>query len=194
MLGKDVLSKLILDYDFDTVLDIGSGNGQQSKAFVDAGKTVTSVDIRSQRYGDCCDYMIAEFESKFDCAWCCHVLEHQPNVNLFLKKISNDVVDNGLIVITVPPMKNEIVNGHISVWNAGLLIYNLVMAGINCRDIQVRTYGYNVSVIVRNKKFELPNNLFSDIGELTVLDDYLPECITHNMTGQIASYNWDKVI
>lgn len=188
MYGNEAFRKL-KEYQFKTILDIGSGGGGHSKLFREYGKRVTPIDIRTTGQ----DYMDLEV-NKHDCAWCCHVLEHQPNVNLFLKKISNDVVNNGLIAITVPPMKDTIVGGHISVWNAGLLIYNLVMAGINCKQCQIKTYGYNISVIVRNNRFELPDNLYCDKNELDVLKDYLPDCIKSQESGVIGSYDWDCLI
>jgi len=184
MFGHLAFEKL-MSYSFATVLDIGSGKGKHTELFRAAGKTVTPIDVRTTGQ----DYMSTVVE-KHDCAWCCHVLEHQPNVNVFLKKMSDDVVDGGILAITVPPMKVEIVGGHLSAWNAGLLIYNLVMAGIDCRDIKIRSYGYNVSAIVRNTRFRLPDNLYSDKNELDVLKDYLPDCIQHNRTGVIKQLNW----
>jgi ubiquinone/menaquinone biosynthesis C-methylase UbiE len=184
MYGDRAFEKL-KSYSFATVLDIGSGSGKQTELFRAVGKTVTPIDIRTTGQ----DYMTTPVE-KHDCAWCCHVLEHQPNVNAFLKKMSNDVVDGGIICITVPPMKNEVVGGHLSVWNAGLLIYNLVMAGIDCRAIKARSYGYNVSVIVRNNRFDLPDNLYSHENEIDVLRKYLPDCIQHNRSGVIKRFNW----
>jgi len=188
MFGKTAFDKL-KEYDFKAVLDIGSGNGGHSKLFQGVGKKVTSIDIRTTGQ----DYLDT-IVKKHDCAWCCHVLEHQPNVNMFLKKISNDVIDGGLIAITVPPRKDEIVGGHISLWNAGLLVYNLVMAGIDCSECQIRSQGYDVSVIVRNNKFVLPNNLYSDTNELVILKKYLPSCVKDHKTGVIGNHNWNRKI
>ena len=185
MYGALALEKLIEEYDFETVIDIGSGAGSQSKLLESNGKKVRRIDIR--KTGE--NYMTTELE-KYDCAWCCHVLEHQPNINLFLKKITNDVVKGGIIAITVPPAKDEIVGGHISIWNAGLLVYNLVMAGIDCSMAKIKQYGYNISAIVRNYTFEMPSDLYSDKNELEVLSEYLPSFIGHDKTGVIGSYNW----
>lgn len=169
---------------FHTVLDIGSGGGEHSELFRKLGKKVTSIDIRTTDQ----DYMTTTVE-KHDCAWCCHVLEHQTNIGLFLQKISNDVVDDGIICITVPPAKDQIVGGHLSIWNAGLLIYNLVMAGIDCSDAMVKTYGYNVSVIVKNKRFHLPY-MYSETNELTTLKPFLPDCVGLLRSGKVKSFNW----
>ena len=189
MLGNIAFDKL-LHYSFKTVLDIGAGKGECTKLFRDAGKTVTPIDIRVEYDGFCGDYMKVGVQ-KHDCAWCCHVLEHQTNINAFLKKMSNDVVDGGIIAITVPPRKEEIVGGHLSFWNAGLLIYNLVMAEIDCSKAQIRGYAYNISVIVRNNTFEMPSNIYSDVNELEVLRDYLPSCVKDSQTGKIDNYNWN---
>ena len=169
---------------FQTVLDIGSGSGEHSRLFRGLGKEVTAIDIRTT--GE--DYMKTTVP-KHDCAWCCHVLEHQTDIGLFLRKISDDVVDNGIICITVPPAKDAIVGGHLSIWNAGLLIYNLVMAGIDCSDAMIKTYGYNVSVIVKNKRFHLPH-LYSETNELVTLKPFFPKCVKLKYSGKINSFNW----
>ena len=82
---------------------------------------------------------------------CC---EHQVNPNLFLKKIFNDLKEGGVLAITVPPLKHEIVGGHVTLWNAGLTMYQLVLAGFNCKNISIKSYGYNISVVLKKKVFK----------------------------------------
>lgn len=38
------MNKLLGDYEFDTVLDLGCGDGKHSKIFCENGKTVTAID------------------------------------------------------------------------------------------------------------------------------------------------------
>ena len=116
-------------------------------------------------------------------------MEHQLNVNHFLKKIFSCLKDDGILAITVPPLKEEIVGGHVSLWNAGLLLYNLILAGFNCKDASVKSYGYNISVIVKKKKAKLPNLKF-DNGDIRDLAEFFPFNATEGFDGQIQEWNW----
>jgi len=134
---------------FVSVLDIGSGSGEYAKAFKEAGKIVTTVNLEppADIIGD---YAHADCPA-VDCIWACHVLEHQRNPGLFLSKCLLDLKEDGILAVSVPPAKDEIVGGHLTLWNAGLLLYNLVMAGFDCSSAKVIHTHYNISVIVRKK-------------------------------------------
>ncbi len=146
MLALEALNK-VLEMDFETVLDIGSGSGQHAYEFRKHGKEVTTIDL-SEPADYVGDYMKV-FVPYHDCIWASHVLEHQRDPGLFLEKCYRDLKDDGILAITVPPRKDAIVGGHVTLWNAGLLLYNLVLAGFDCSKASVKTYGYNVSVVVR---------------------------------------------
>jgi len=189
MLGSDALEKLVRDYDFDTVLDLGAGSGAHSQQLKKHGRQVTSLDITAtpQFQPDIVgDYMTLEFEAPFDCVWCCHVLEHVPNVRAFLDKIHRDLREGGVLALTVPPAKHEVVAGHLTIWNPGLLLYNLVMAGFDCSGAAVKTYGYNVSVIVRKTSIReaLGARPFDD------LQPYFPVPSPTGFDGRITTVNW----
>lgn len=189
MLGDTAFSRLCQE-EFSTVLDIGCGVGTHSELFKSLNKTVTSIDL-SGRYPSAINknYIDYHFDQQFDCVWCCHVLEHQHNVQAFLQKIHKELKETGLLAITVPPLKHEIVGGHVSLWNAGLLVYNLVLAGFDCSDVKIKTIDYNVSVILNKKSIVLPE-LKHDRGDIETLKPYLPEFFYHGVDGQIDEYNW----
>ena len=93
--GSVALAQLIDNYTFQTVLDVGCGEGLHAEAFLKAGKTVTAIDYGKSEYFSkrhaslqaiVADFNTYAFEEPFDCVWCSHVLEHQLNVNVFLKK------------------------------------------------------------------------------------------------------------
>lgn len=95
MLSGFTLQTLLDYYHFDTILDIGSGAGDHAKIFHDAGKKVTTIDYgvskyyqnRSENYKIIfSDYNTYTFQSQFDLVWASHILEHQLNPGLFLKK------------------------------------------------------------------------------------------------------------
>jgi len=182
---------LLSDYSFTTVLDIGCGSGEHIRIFEDNDKLITAIDIKPKtKNAIAADYMNWDFAKQYDCIWCCHVLEHQLNVNLFLKKVHSELKENGVLAITVPPMKRQIVGGHVSLWNAGLLLYNLVLAGFNCSKPAIKTYGYNVSVIIQKKSIELPTDLNCDYGDLGRLSTFFPSFVKQNFDGNIKEYNW----
>ena len=100
-----------------------------------------------------------------DLVWCSHVLEHQLDPHHFLCRLHAATTEGGVLAVTVPPAKSEIVGGHVSLWNAGLLLYRLVLAGFDCRQARVRRYGYNISVLLEKRSIEVPELAF-DCGDI----------------------------
>ena len=157
----DGFIKLIQEYSFDIVLDIGSGQGVHASILTDIGKRVDTVDFGTSFYAKkrensisyIGNYLDIKFPKQYDCIIANHILEHQPNPNLFLKKIFNDLKTNGILLITVPPLKHQIVGGHVTLWNAGLLLYNLILAGFDCSKAKCKEYGYNISIILQKQKY-----------------------------------------
>lgn len=182
--------ELLQNIDFNTVLDVGCGPGKHSQWFKKQGKTVTSTDFVG-KFDDVVvgDYMTLDFEPH-DCVWCCHVLEHQVNSNLFLQKIINDCKDNGVIAITVPPLKHNIVGGHVSLWNAGLLLYNMVLAGLDCSNASVGCYGYNISVIVKKTLIKSMPQIKMGNGDIELLANYFPVNVKQGFDGKIINHMW----
>jgi SAM-dependent methyltransferase len=190
MRSKLTFDKLIDDYIFNSVLDVGAGNQTFADMFRVADKEVYTTDILESDYQG--DFNTIDFDRNFDCIWCAHTLEHQLNVHHFLSKIFHLLDTNGILAISVPPLRHNIVGGHVSLWNAGLLLYNLILAGFDCSDAAVRTYGYDVSVIVQKKEARLPK-LNYDHGDIEKLSKYFPTQLkaTQGFYGQIPAINWD---
>lgn len=198
--GMQAMQKLLNEYQFESVLDLGSGEGIHSELFKKHAKEVTSLDYGESVYfknspsgaNIVADYMDVNFEQQFDCIWCSHVLEHQLNPNLFLKKIFSDLKEGGVLALTVPPLKHAIVGGHVSLWNGGLLLYHLVHAGFNCKDASLLHYSYNVSCIVRKKTISEMPKLSFDNGDIDLLANYLPDGLSEGFDGEIFELNWYK--
>ncbi len=177
-------SKKFLKYDIGRCLDIGSGD---ERIFRDH-PNVKTCDLKppADYVGD---YLSIEFPEPFDSIWCCHVLEHQRNPGLFLEKIRRDVKLGGLVAITVPPYRTELVGGHIHLGNAGHLLYNMILAGFDCSKARVGVYSYNISVIVKMADAELPR-LSMDVGDIEKLQRFFPFEVYQGMDGDFDSYNW----
>ncbi len=208
MKSTEAIKKLLEEYNFETVLDIGCGGGEHSEIFGANRKKVTAIDYGSSVYFKknsekistiVADFNEYQFNQKFDCIWCSHVLEHQLNVQLFLRKIYSLLNDNGVLALTVPPAKSMITGGHISFWNAGLLMYNLILAGFDCRYAKIKQYDYNLSIIVQKGQKTNLDNLEYDMGDIKKLKKYLPNNISYINTrndvwfeGNIKELNWDN--
>lgn len=166
------------------VLDIGSGSGEHARLFREHGLKVTAIDLVNG-----VDYMNWLPSEPFDCIWASHVLEHQRNPGAFLEKCRWDLKKDGILAITVPPRKDEIVGGHVTLWNAGLLLYNLILSGFDCSESSVLTEGYNVSVVVRKSPIKLPV-LTCDHGDIDRLSEFFPMPLKEGFNGNIESINW----
>lgn len=161
------------------VLDIGSGSGVHAKLMEDAGLSVTALayteDPTAIRKPDIiCDYLSNRPKGpRFDAIWASHVLEHSDRPGEFISKMMVDCKQGGLIAITVPPAKDSIVGGHLTLWNPGLLLYNLIYQGLDCSNADIGRYGYNISVIAPN--VWRPNvSLNNDSGDIDKLSPYFP--------------------
>lgn len=176
----------VLGMHFQTVLDVGSGAGDHARAFSRAGKTVTTVSLGpADIVGDFLHVALG----KYDCVWASHVLEHQRDVGHFLDRCFSVLNDGGILAVTVPTAKPEIVGGHLTIWNAGLLLYNIILAGFDCTEASVKTYGYNISVIVRKKPAVLPE-LAMDYGDIEKISHLFPFKAEHGFNGNIEEINW----
>lgn len=195
LFAENAMRKILSDERFcwfENVLDIGSGPGYHADIMRRSGKTVTTIDINGN--ADITDNFMNYYENSselFSAIWASHVLEHQLDIHGFLKKCRSLLYDGGVLAITVPPAKHEIVGGHLSIWNAGLLLYNLVVAGFDCSQAAVSQYGYNISVILRKKEICLPP-LRYDHGDLDTLAKYFPEGARgERFNGDIRKLNWE---
>lgn len=191
MRSKEAFDKLIQQYSFTSVLDIGGGAGSYKNLFEAAGKRVYTSDFINATFKG--DFNTYDFGSqKFDCIWCAHTLEHQLNINYFLKKINSLLIEKGVLAISVPPLKHEIVGGHVSLWNAGLLLYNLILAGFNCKNAAIKSYGYDISIIlIKDEIKELPGLVY-DYGDIETLAQYFPTSLNARQAfdGNIKELNW----
>jgi SAM-dependent methyltransferase len=201
------LRKLLDEYEFESVLDVGCGSGEHSERFLSAGKRVTAVDYGNSHYfrqnRGRIDVQIGnfnemEFDTQFDCVWCSHVLEHQLNVQDFLTKVSAAAREGGVLAITVPPLKHRIAGGHVSLWNGGLLLYRLVLAGLDCHEARVLAYNYNISALVRKRSISVLGELEYDRGDIRKIRPYLPpsldfledDPVDTPFDGAILRLNW----
>ncbi len=189
MWADQALARFVKCADVYTVLDVGAGDNQHAQIMREAGLNVTTISLRPPADW-ICDYMTTR-TGRVDGIWASHVLEHMPNVGDFLKKCFADLHHGGVLAVTVPPAKHNLVGGHVSLWNEGLLLYRLILAGFDCREARVGVYGYNLSVIVRKVAANLPP-LAMDNGDIERLTKFFPFPIKQGTDGRCGNINWKE--
>jgi SAM-dependent methyltransferase len=207
LLSDLAVTRVLGLYDVETILDVGSGEGIHADRFLDAGKKVTCIDYGKSIYFEkksknkdaiIGDYLNYKFDKKFDLVWLSHVLEHQSSPGQFLEKCFQDVKLGGYIVVSVPPRKDMIVGGHVSFFNPGILIYQLILAGFDCSNAEICCYGYNISIIARKSKKSVNKDKLSyDAGDISIIRSLLPKNLKYvkhtkdiSFDGSIREYNW----
>lgn len=205
--GNYDIIKSTLNKQFESVLDIGLGDGGAANFYVNNGKKVTSIGLDIDNYNvkieelrekgvEVIETIFEDFneDKKFDFIWASHVLEHNNNIGLFLNKAKRLLTEEGYLCVVVPPYKTEIVGGHITTgWTIGQLMYNLLLEGFDIKNGNFVSHKYNVCAIVGKRKDSLPN-LRMDIGDLETLKEFWPIEIKQMSEGDLLEVNWFKKI
>jgi len=174
-LTGDQVFKEFLNYRPKKVLEIGGkSDGQHFQIMKRQGIHVQTID-RIPPADIVADYMDIEFEPQ-EAIWCSHVLEHQRNPGLFLDKIVRELSDDGLLAITVPPASPQLKGGHVTIWTEAILIYQLVLSGLDCVKAKIWRYGYNISCLLKKRPIQLGPLTYSK-ADLETIRRYIPEKI-----------------
>lgn len=170
------------------ILDIGGGRGVHANFFRSHGHHVDLVDIvegeKDQKFvGDFMDFVPSE---RYDVIWSSHVFEHIMNPGDFIRHMMACCKEGGLIAITVPPQKKEMIFEHVSLWIPGLLLIFLIRSGLDCRQLRLYAYSYNISVIVP-LKFTTHDNCYEYLPrEIPVENGYFP--------GDLKKISWKTTV
>ncbi len=202
---KDLLDQT-LSYNFNTIVDIGAGDGSIAEFFRTNKKSVTVTGYEFSRYGrtsfhpdikvleglDICN-MKTIADQSFDAAWCSHVIEHVLNVEQAFNEIHRILKTNGLLFISVPAYSPHLVGGHVNTgWHLGTLMYVLILCGFNVKEGMFINHCWNITGFV--KKSELPDiSLAHDKGDIEILKDHFPESIPihQGVNGEFKKINWN---
>lgn len=191
--GVHALFRLLSSHsnDFSSVLDIGGGSGEHTRFLRLFGKEAYSIDSHDSSADYKGDFLTYDFKRKFDAVFCSHVLEHQRNIGNFIEKMYDVLADDGILAIAVPVHpRQRMVSGHISNWNAGLLIYNLVLGGFNCREASLIQQA-DLNLVVRKKPAQ-----GSDIHTpaawdyVDTLAQYFPFPVTTGSNAEMTEIQW----
>jgi SAM-dependent methyltransferase len=171
----------------ESVLDVGVGRGMHAFSFIANGIPVTGVDVRPSplTHDDYNhvqnDFMLSDFgEDKYDMVWCCHTLEHVPNVQATLMKIRELLKDDGWLCIAVPTdRQNRFHVGHLTLWTPAHLIYNLICAGYDCKEAYWYSEYCTVGLIVQKKPDIDYSGRTGMPSEVAWLNQYTPGKVRH---------------
>ena len=181
--------KLLMEHKFKTVLDVGAGkNSLFDKIMAESGAEVDTADLLPDAtYSG--NYMDLKIDKRYDAILCYNCAEHQLNLNNFLLKLHENLKEDGILALSVPAWKNTIVDGHVVAFpNAGLLLYNLVMARWDCSSAKVSTFTDGTTrlsqiavIIKRSKLIDLPDNLTTGKGDLRKLYNFFPDPVKNRI-------------
>lgn len=188
--AKACLDKVLAEESPGRVLDFGCGAKTPHRPHFEAGGWEwCGLDLDGWHGAE---GWLASAKNEPDLIWASHVLEHIPNPVEQLREWRWLLLHGGVIAVTVPLRKDAIVGGHINLYNAGLLIYHAVLAGFDCSEASVRTYGREVSLIVRKpSRLVLTPRLNHDAGDIEKLAHlFPPSCRKQGFDGMIEELNW----
>ena len=179
---EQVLDYLIANYKFDTAIDIGCGHGDFFKYLNEKGVQVkgTGIDMMPEdkitykgfKYikSNFNDYEPTE---NYDLIFSSHTIEHNPNTEEFLKNFFKFGKPGGLFCLVWPPPKPQIVGGHVHIFNLGIMMYNIIRTGVNCKNVKMIKVGYNLVIVGEYDFFDLPTLTYNR-HEIEMLKDYFP--------------------
>jgi len=181
------------------VLDLGVGRGHHSKAFIANGAEVVGVDVNDAPHKhDKYNHVQLPIEmletkegaEKYDLIWCCHTLEHLPNVQAALVNMSSWLKDDGWLYIAVPSDSQERLHiGHLTLWTPAHLVYNLICAGWDCKEALWYTSYVTIGLCVQKKRIKDMTWRTGGPSEEKALNDYTPVPMGHDFGAWWAN-NW----
>ena len=143
---------------YTTALDIGSGEGYQTKLMRSFGIKVDQIDKYKKDAEINEDFNEYSFKSKYDVIYCSHVIEHQRNIGQFLDKIFDIMHDHSILIISGPKHPVErFVEGHINTCILPVFLQSLIYAGFDCKKGKMMQIGgiENSFIVKKDKNFNL---------------------------------------
>lgn len=173
-------------------LDIGCGErGHALKALRPWFEAIVGADLfppNQLEPGLATQYLQRDFGRQqklggFDFVHSSHVVEHVQNTGTFIENFVGSVKPSGSFCLIWPKPKHEIVGGHVHVFSVGLMLYNLVTAGVDCCNVSMFECGYSLGICGRKEMFELPPDLKYDFGDIEKLSSRFPFDAKHGFDG-----------
>ena len=181
-----------------SVTDVGTGWGVSAKIFLHYGFNVTGIsladglphNIDSECYTHVQEDLFTADVPPADIVWASMIIEHMPNVGLFLERCRELTKPGGLFCIIAPTDPTKLlVDGHLSFWTPAHLLLNLVHAGFDCSKAEYYTEGRDIGLMVERK--DRPHiELNYDNGDFKLLQPYLPVEFVHRKMSPWLANKW----
>lgn len=114
-------------------------------------------------------------------------LHRQRNVGIYLDTAFLNLKTGGELVMCVPAYSNCIGSGNTNnLWNAGTLLYNLVLAGFDCKLAKLSTFTNEIQLYLTKTDRTVPKSI-----ALATLNDFFPNEVFQHFDGNILEINWN---
>jgi len=192
--GRDeVVEQFCKQYAFENILDIGCGKGACFPALLATEAQVIGVDLlppsqvalqvgdRQARYVQG-NFLTERPAGTYQAVIASHVVEHMPDTEKFLRAMFASLEPGGAFCLIWSPPKSTIVGGHVHVFNTGLMLYNLVRIGVDCRQVECIECGYSLAIMGKYQPFDPPQLVYDD-GDIELLAPYFPFPVEQDFEG-----------
>lgn len=183
----ECINYLLNNFDFESILDVGCGKMPYLDLFLKKRKKYLGIDLNPwQENGN--HFINTSLDNmptndKFDCVFSSHVIEHIQNTREFIDSMKSKVKDGGVLCIIFPRPKDLIVGGHVHVFNHGIMLYNIILSGIDCSKFKCLSYGNSNCVLGICRKVEFNFELCHDHGDIELLKKYFPKELRDRIHG-----------
>lgn len=119
----------------------------------------TAMDLmagRSRRPHATGPLELLKFSEPIDCAFICERVEEQLNLHRYLVSLRELIREDGLVAMVVPNAHHELIDRHFNLFTVGTLMYNMVRAGWDCREAQLRFDGRFINVMIKRHDIAPP--------------------------------------
>lgn len=112
-------------------------------------------------------------------------MHRQRNLGIYLDRAYDLLSSGGVCIVLCPAYTNNVGSGNTnSLWNAGYIIYNLIMAGFDCKYSKISTFENEIQLSA--SKTHRRAKSFS-ISECV---DYFPFDVYQHFNGNVKELNW----
>jgi hypothetical protein len=196
MAAGPLLTRLLHDYRMRSVLDLGqpdlrrlallAGDDRAVTAVADPAVTVvSSPQVTLRREGPS-----SSEAGRFDCVLAVDLLQWQADPKAFLRMAHAQLVEGGVLALSVPALRYPQINGELSIWSGGLLLQHLVLAGFDCRKVKLLTLREEIYLLLEKASIE-PTLLEGKPVSIATLRAHLPDALTYLETPQGLTFNGD---
>lgn len=114
-------------------------------------------------------------------------LHRQRNVGSYLDRAFSLLKVDGVCILLCPAYSNSVGSGNTnSLWNAGYIIYNLILAGFDCKESKVSTFENEIQLTAYKSNRVSKGVSIGDVA------DFFPLEVYQHFNGNIKELNWVK--